>query len=157
MRLTLPRITVVVFLVLIEVMAIGCYGWGSPASAGTHQFTLIGDAGAFELEVWDPPPVGAPFAGKPDSVLAAQFSPDGQWLYLAVGGPCDFTVARVGAHEQQGALGVDVAIRDECNVTCAACAGVRATRVHLSPSVDPQHAPAVQVNGKPVEVEPWLP
>jgi hypothetical protein len=157
MRLTLPRITIVVFLVLIEVIAFGCYGWGSPTSAGTHRFRTFDAAEAFEYEVWDPPAVGAPFAGKPDSVEAAQLSPDGQWLYLVVTGPCSFTIARVGARQQQGVLRADVAIHGECNITCAACGGIQGTRVHLSPSIDPQHPPAIEVNGTPVEVQPWLP
>jgi hypothetical protein len=153
--MTRRRVAIVLLLLLLEVLVFGCQGWGKPAAVGSHRFQAIVDGSS--VAVFDPPVFGAILGLTGTDTVAGQFSPDGQWLYLVYGAGGSSSIAAVSAHAEGDLIRVDLRVKAECQLSCAAFESVAATRVRLAPAVDPRGLPRVQVNGQPIAIEAWMP
>jgi hypothetical protein len=155
MTLTRRRVSILLFLALLQFLIVGCYGWGTPTLVGQHRFEHLMRGAA--IGVFDPPSLPAfLMSGSPDSV-AGQFSPDGRWLYLIYAGGGSTSVSVVTLRQEAGVLKLDLQARAECNLSCGAFVGLGATRASVPSPVNPAAPPPVELDGEPILLEPWMP
>lgn len=139
---------------LILFVVVGCSGLGSTSRLGAVIFSNHGS-----VEVEEPALIPA-FIGLVEGyVHAAEFSPDGRWLYLLYGGDAG---SIAGVSVNRSPMVVDVVVRMAFRPICFVCSAVAsgaviATRVSLDPPVDPANPPQVTDRGSQVTVEPYQP
>lgn len=146
----------VVLPLIVAALIVGCSS-GAPTTVGTHRFGIYPD---FAWAVEDPPTSGSLFGSSTAGIGAAQFSPDGTWLYVTWYDCRSCTLASISVDRSRpGVLSVHVGTESHCFFSCVADTRAGATRLALNPPIDPANPPSVvsASSGDAVPVEPWLP
>jgi hypothetical protein len=125
---------------------------------GHHRFDIDGQVR--DIELVSPTILGWVFPGDRTRVESAQFSPDGEWLYLSAGRGVGDQLATVTLYyPQDGLLIVDVRLITIPSPGRSAVGLLFGTRVHLQRPIVGGHPPLTvdDSTGDPIAVGNYLP